>query len=222
MSELVHAWPAERPRPTEFESKREQRLRHDLRQSLGAVMLLAGIIERNPLLVPEALERLRQIQSEADWMAKLLDSGTATRPAISVVDVGEVVSETWAAVAACAPCVVRLVREPRALAVVDPVSLRRSARNLIENAVRAVGDHGCVEVRVLQRGNKVVVEVADSGPGFGEIPAQQGLGLVTVRRFVTRSGGRLSVDRSELGGALVGIHLPAAAEEPDSRDGEPA
>ena len=222
MANASRAWVVERPRPSDFRSKREQRLRHDLRQSLGAVMALVSIIESNPLLVPEVLERLDQIQREADWMAKILADQDDHPQQVRVVDIGEAVSESWALVAACAPCVVRLVREPAAHAIADPVALRRSTRNLIENAVRAVGAHGSVEVRVLTRGDDVLVEVADDGPGFGKIPAQQGLGLVTVRRFVTRFGGSFVVGTSELGGALVSIRLPAAAVDLDHLDGDSA
>lgn len=222
MTRAFQAGVAEGPRPTDLRSKRDQRLRHDLRQSLGAVMALVSIIESNPLLVPGVLERLDQIQREADWMAKMLANQDTDPQQIREVDIGEAVSESWAMVAACAPCMVRLVREPTAHALADPVALRRSTRNLIENAVRAVGADGIVEVRVLARGDAVVVEVADDGPGFGKIPPQQGLGLVTVRRFAARFGGSFAVGTSELGGALVSLRLPVAAMDLYPLGGDPA
>jgi len=204
---------------TELRFQHEQRLRHDLRQSLGAVMALVAIIERIPQMSPVALERLDQIQREADWMAKILATGDTERAQVQVVDIGDAVSESWAVVAAYAPCSVRLVRESAAHAIVDPVALRRSARNLIENAVRAAGPRGSVEVRVLAGGGGVLIEVADSGPGFGNVPAQQGLGLVTVRRFASRWGGSLTVGTSELGGALVTLTLPNAPMNLDLNGG---
>jgi signal transduction histidine kinase len=93
--------------------------------------------------------------------------------------------------------------------LVDPVGLRRSVRNIIENAVRAVGTHGSVEIRVRRSGAEALLEVADSGPGFGKLAPQQGLGLLTVRRFVEQSSGRFAVSTSRLGGALVSLRLPA-------------
>ena len=51
-------------------------------------------------------------------------------------------------------------------------------------------------------------EVADSGPGFGHLPPQHGLGLIGVRRFAERFGGDFSVGTSSLGGALVTLRLP--------------
>jgi sensor histidine kinase regulating citrate/malate metabolism len=40
------------------------------------------------------------------------------------------------------------------------------------------------------------------------MPAQQGLGLVTVRRFVSRVRGSLDVGRSRLGGARLTLSMP--------------
>lgn len=185
-------------------------------------MALVAILEKRVLFAPEALERLEQIQHEADWMSTLLADRGPDRESVSVADVGAVVSESWAAVAAFVPCTVRLVRESATDAVLDPVGLGRAVRNLVDNAVRAVGADGCVEVRVWSRGLEVLVEVADSGPGFGRVPAQQGLGLVTVRRFLSGCGGSLHVGTSELGGALVAMRLPRAGVVLGVEDGEPA
>ena len=59
--------------------------------------------------------------------------------------------------------------------LVDPVGLKRSAWNLMDNARRAVAHGGSVEVRVRRHHHDAVLEVADSGPGFGGLPTQQGM-----------------------------------------------
>ena len=92
--------------------------------------------------------------------------------------------------------------------LVDPVGLKRVVWNLLDNARRAVAKGGEVEVRVRQRGRDALLEVADSGPGFGHLPPQHGLGLIGVRRFAERFGGDFSVGTSSLGGALVTLRLP--------------
>jgi K+-sensing histidine kinase KdpD len=215
LHDLVH----EAAPRAELEPNHDQCLRHDLRQSLCTVMALVSILERNQLLAPQALERLEQIQREAGWMATLISSGGAERAKVRVVDVGEAVTEAWSLVAAAAPCDVRLVRESGAYSLVDPVALRRSARNLMENAVRAAGTDGCVEVRILTRDSEVVLEVADDGPGYGKMPHQEGLGMQTVGGFVDRFGGRLVIGTSDLGGALVGFRLPITS--PDDEGSRP-
>ena len=67
-----------------------------------------------------------------------------------------------------------------------------------------------VEVHVRRHHHDAVLEVADSGPGFGGLPTQHGHGLVGVRRFAKRFGGDICVGASSLGGALVTLRLPLA------------
>ena len=92
--------------------------------------------------------------------------------------------------------------------LVDPVGLKRVVWNLLDNARRAVAAGGEVEVRVRQRGRDAFVEVADSGPGLGQLAPQHGLGLIGVRRLAERFGGDFSIGTSSLGGALVTLRLP--------------
>jgi signal transduction histidine kinase len=192
----------------------EQRLRHDVRQSLSAVMLLASIVERQPLAGPVVQETLEQMKHEVDWISRVL--APTAGPTEAFVDVGEVVDDMWRGVASGRDTVLRLVREADAWTWADPVALGRAVRNLLENAVRAAGD-GVVEVRVCGHDGRVVVEVHDSGPGFGRIPPQEQLGMITVRRFAAEYDGRLDIDSSPLGGALVRLELPRFAPDAETR-----
>lgn len=207
-------------RLSEFENKRQQRLRHDLRQSLGAVMSLVAIVDHDLTRVPEVLRRLDQIRTETEWMSTLVSNAAPHASNVQVVDVGEAVAEAWNATAATTRCTLQLVRDAAAYAAVDVVDLTRSVRNLIDNAVRAAGPKGRVVVQVRAEETEVAVVVRDSGPGFGNVPAQEGLGLVTVNRFVAGSGGRLDVGRSSLGGAKLTLRLPRAAMTRDPEGGE--
>ncbi|HET8603389.1 MAG TPA: HAMP domain-containing sensor histidine kinase [Marmoricola sp.] len=187
------------------------RLEHDVRQSLCAMSAMLDVIRQDPLGQPEVLHRLELIRRESDWMARVLDDTSS--PEATLVDTGEVVEATWRMVAGEATSPVRLVREPVPPTVADPVRLGRAVRNLLDNAVRA-SDGGAVEVRVHSRGTRVVVEVADSGPGFGRIPRQHGHGLVTARQVMAQVGGRLTIgdDGDGLGGARVCLELPMTLE----------
>jgi len=187
---------------------RRQRLRHDLRQSVGTVMSLMAIVEHDGTRVPEVLRRLDQVKSEADWMATLVSSYGPAASDIRAVDVGDAVAQVWASAAAATSCGLQLTRDASVSATVDVVELARAARNLIDNAVRAAGPDGRVVVEVRGGGSAVAVVVHDNGPGFGNVPTQQGLGLVTVRRFAAACGGRLDVDRGIDGGTIVTLLLP--------------
>ncbi len=207
MSLSVQSHTPERGASSE-DTLRKQRLLHDMRQSLTVVMSLAAVVDRSLDRGPEVLKRLEQMRAEVAWMTRLV-SGAAPRAAdTQVLDVGDVVSEAWCSAAATCGCAVQLVRDARAWVSVDRDDLERAVRNLLDNAVRAAGDEGVVVVHVRVEPEDVAVVVCDSGPGFGKIPTQQGLGLVTVRRFAAAHAGRLDVGRSLLGGAEMVLRLP--------------
>lgn len=176
-------------------------------------MMLAAIVDRQPLDGPVIHGTLDQMQHEVDWMKQVV-AGPEDESADLFVDVGEAVAAIWEMVAQASPCSMRFVRETGVWTWADPVALGRAVRNLVENAVRAAG-HGTVEVRVATDGREVVVEVHDSGPGFGMIRPQEQLGLITVRRFAAVHDGRLDVETSPLGGALVRLVLPCTAPVTD-------
>ncbi len=99
--------------------------------------------------------------------------------------------------------------------------------NLIDNALRAVGSSGRVEVRAGRESDDFIFEVADSGPGVPEDRRRwifepfattrstdgTGLGLYIARKVVIDHGGDISVSTSSLGGALFRVRIPTAAAQ---------
>jgi len=184
---------------------RAQRFRHDLRQPMVTVSLLVNMLTRAPGLRGEALERLAEVQRQVDWMVDLLRTQEDDAD-VRVVDIGETIADHCTAGAS--GCDVRFVQTAPAHILVDPLELTRAARNLLDNATRAVGGGGTVEVRVSRSESDALLEVTDSGPGFGRMAPQQGHGLASVRRFAERYGGGVTLGTSGLGGAKVTIRLP--------------
>ena len=106
----------------------------------------------------------------------------------------------------------------------DAVPLQMAITNLLRNAIEAVADRPPGQRRVrlglAHEPGALVVEVADSGPGFSsdpsddpplrtDKPAGSGLGLFVVRTTMANHRGRISFGRcGELGGARVCLHLP--------------
>ncbi|MBI3927142.1 MAG: HAMP domain-containing histidine kinase, partial [Armatimonadetes bacterium] len=113
----------------------------------------------------------------------------------------------------------------------NPDHLRQVVLNLLSNALSAVGQqgHGKVELRVIERGGRVLLVVGDNGPGIqprdlGRIfdpffttkaaGEGTGLGLSILQKIVTDHRGTVQVSNRAGGGALFTVELPIAAVEP--------
>jgi signal transduction histidine kinase len=106
----------------------------------------------------------------------------------------------------------------------QPVALKRVLSNLVNNAVEAIGDKGCVIVELTREAGSVVIKVSDNGKGIEpkvlprlgakgvthDKAGGTGLGLYHARASVESWGGRLDI-QSELGkGTAVTLRLPQA------------
>jgi two-component system OmpR family sensor kinase len=107
----------------------------------------------------------------------------------------------------------------------DQARLRQVAGNLLTNAI--VHGDGDIDVRVGTRGQSVLLEVADHGPGLTEDEKSRvferfyrsasdrgrdsggaGLGLSIVNALVAAHGGRIGVADTSGGGATFTVELP--------------
>lgn len=111
---------------------------------------------------------------------------------------------------------------------VDAQRIGRVLANLLANALKYTPDEGCVTVCAFRDGDRAVVEVQDSGPGFAasDLPrvfekfyrgegarsrhegSGAGLGLSIARGIVEAHGGEIFADNAADGGAVVIFTLP--------------
>jgi two-component system, OmpR family, sensor kinase len=109
----------------------------------------------------------------------------------------------------------------------DPDLLSLAVYNLVENALKFTSEQDSVEVRALEDGRAIVVEVADSGAGiqadelariFEELyrgsnarnTEGSGLGLALVNRIIALHGGQIAVRSRQDGprGTVFTVRLP--------------
>ncbi|HLM55003.1 MAG TPA: ATP-binding protein, partial [Pyrinomonadaceae bacterium] len=117
----------------------------------------------------------------------------------------------------------------------DARAVESAVKNLVENGLKygATGKWLRVSARADRngKGSEVCVTVEDRGPGVGPSEAAHifepfyrgcaardaaaggaGLGLSLVRRHAEAHGGRVTVARSDEGGAVFTLHLPAKGD----------
>ncbi|MGE0441936.1 MAG: PAS domain S-box protein [Gemmatimonadales bacterium] len=116
--------------------------------------------------------------------------------------------------------------------------LRPVVMNLIQNSVEAVDRGGTVEVDTLVTPDRLVLTVADDGPGIpaeardrilepffttksGVDGAGLGLGLATVNSVVSALGGRLEFGNRPSGGAWFQVAIPVPPQPSPEREAAP-
>jgi signal transduction histidine kinase len=116
----------------------------------------------------------------------------------------------------------------------DPGSLNPVWVNLLDNALRAVGENGRVKVSTELQGETAVVAVMDSGVGIKQEDMERlfqpffstraagegtGLGLALCRRIILRHGGHIHISSEYGKGTKVEVRLPLRSlESPLAKD----
>jgi signal transduction histidine kinase len=198
-------------------------LSHDLAVPATAIKLLTQVAAAESDPGPAMRARLRQISDEASRIADIC-SYFLDQPADAGAppsDEGPADLHLLAAEAADSmrwrySGVVTVSAEPITVTS-HPVVVIRILNNLLDNACRAAGPGGRVQVTVRRDGVQARLLIADSGPGFGQAESgKASLGLSIVAAMVRRGGGSLRMGASDLGGIAVTVTLPGA--KPDSHE----
>jgi signal transduction histidine kinase len=115
---------------------------------------------------------------------------------------------------------------------IPPDTLKQVLLNLVQNAREVMPEGGLVRLGAEETGGRIVIEVADEGPGIPEKLADRifdpffttkgevsgvGLGLFIAHGLITRFDGRLDAYNADAG-AVFRLDLPAAAGDPAKAD----
>jgi signal transduction histidine kinase len=173
----------------------------------------------------DLLAEVIRLQRLADDLLLLARSGPASPPR-TLLDFDEIVRAEIASLAG-GPITFEAAGVQPAQLRGDAGQLQRLVRNLLENARHHA--HHRVVVSVTEEYSRVVLAVADDGPGVpvaereriferfvrldaarGRDAGGTGLGLAIVKSIAERHGGRVRVEDCDVG-ALFTVHLPAAS-----------
>ncbi|GAA3121723.1 signal transduction histidine kinase [Kribbella aluminosa] len=178
---------------------------HDLRQYVAAGLFLSDPAAAE-LVGPGGLALIHQ-QFRA--IAELLDFEQTPARRIGGVNLTQLAGECADLVRLTYRVPVIFERAPRVMVAGEQALLRRAVGNLLDNACRAAGSGGQVQLRVDSADGEASVEVSDDGPGFGEIAAGTGHGLQVVAAAARAFGGRIEIVSLPGSGTTVRLCLPA-------------
>jgi signal transduction histidine kinase len=204
--------------PNTMDRRHRSEIRHDIQHQLGLIIQLAGVVGLADDVGLTSRARIEQMLSEMRWLDLLLraydgidprvDGGRSAAPS-ERVRVDTVTNAVVGGVRLATKTRLTLTAAP-AWAYADPLALWRALRNVVDNAVRATGPLGHVDVQVTSSAGWTVAQIDDDGPGFGGgARGLATLGLRIVQNFATEHGGRLELGSGTLGGGCVRLVLPA-------------
>jgi signal transduction histidine kinase len=191
-------------------------LRHDLRQYVAAGVLLTRL-PGDELLDEGTQQRLERLRSLFLGMHELTAAPTVPTGAAWTLDLVQLVDECVSFVRMTHKVPLDLHSDGPATAYGDPVLLRRAVTNVLDNATRAAGESGHVKVRVDSLPGESLVEIADDGEGFGQIPTVTGEGLSIVDKALRACHGRLEISSGPGPGTTVRMLIPVQGGAGDQR-----
>jgi len=181
-------------------------LLHDIGHELATVSLLVEAVRADTNLSPRTRHHVELMQQETSRLLRL--TRVATEVEAGPVAVRELLGPLVSVAALSEPTSVALRPGPPVTLDVDEMMLWRIMANLLDNAVRAAGPDGHVEVDV-RDDHGVVIEVTDDGPGFGRGPrGWRSRGLAIVRRLAGTCDAAVHIDPAQPRGTKVWLAFP--------------
>ncbi|HEY0812427.1 MAG TPA: HAMP domain-containing sensor histidine kinase [Pseudonocardia sp.] len=183
---------------------------HDVGHGLATLSLLAAAAND-----PEGRERiLGLLDAEATRLLAVVRDGLRGVVVDEPVALRALLEEIVAVTACVSSTSIVLEPGPEVVVRADPTMVWRAVSNIVDNAVRAAGPAGRVQLDVAggRRGG-AVIDIVDDGPGFPDGPLRAGhLGLPLAVRMLAECGGRLEIDEGHPCGTQIRILLPGSAE----------
>jgi signal transduction histidine kinase len=202
---------------------------HEIRTPIGILRSSAQMLAREPNLSEEARELTGFIESETERLNRLvstlLDSARPRLPSMQATNINDIIRHSAELLAAQADkksinVDLHLAEHPT-IADCDAEQMTQVLLNLILNALQIVPNSGVVSITCRENNRKIIIEIADNGPGippeeqervfdpfFTKREGGVGLGLAVVQQIIKAHGGEIRADKSALGGALFIITLP--------------
>jgi PAS domain S-box-containing protein len=196
----------------------------------GAVEMLSLVVVESPQARSYLDVILRMGNRAIELTQQLLAYARQGKYAPAVIPIKAIVADTVSVLAPSLPADVELsvdVEEGLPHVFADAPQMKQVVTGLCLNAAEAMPGGGRISVRARREsgGNRIVLEVSDTGPGIDEetMPrifepffstksAGRGMGLAAIRGIVENHDGEIRVASRPGEGATFTVLLPASAE----------
>jgi signal transduction histidine kinase len=178
-------------------------LLHDLGHSLATLSYLTDGMLGDPALPAKARNRLGLLEQELVRLLDLVKRRVREhRP--KTFAVRDLLEQVVTLTALSTDASIRLLPGQPVMLRTDKTLLWRMVTNLVDNAVRAAGPNGRVDLAVRADATTVTIEIADDGPGFGHGPSgMAALGIDIVVELAHRCGASLHLRTGEQRGTCA-------------------
>ncbi len=203
---------------------------HDIKTPMQALLNLAFMLrESDAVKKDEKLKAiLDRIEKQISYLKMvILELNSFTKPmspSIAPVDLNTVLSGAITSIEIPSSIKTEIKLQgglPKIL--VDPVFMQRVLINLIVNAVEAMPNGGILKISAYKEGNKVLVNVSDTGVGidpddrekifrpmFTTKKSGAGLGLAISKRLLESIGGSIEFTSEPGKGTVFSLRLPTS------------
>jgi signal transduction histidine kinase len=195
-------------------------LLHDLGHQMTTLSYLVEAVRGDVVLPDDSGFRMELLSMEMTRMLDIIGSeipDTHEVEDVSAINLGALTGQVTQLAGFAHEASVILLPGPLVGVEASAALLWRVLTNVVDNAARAAGPDGQVEVDVREeqgqaQGPEAVIEITDDGPGFGSgPPGTASLGLGVVSSLLESCGGRIEVQEPEAGGTRVRIVIPVRA-----------
>jgi signal transduction histidine kinase len=200
---------------------------HELRNPLAVLKNAAYYLDKKFAEVQDEkiLRYIDVIKKEIGTIDSIIDDimgfAKTKPPSLDEVDVRKVVDNTLSSINV--PELVAVMKEYEEVPKIhiDGTQVTHAVMNIANNAIIAMNGNGTLTFRVIKRGEYVIIEIEDTGPGippdqkdlifeplYSSKPKGTGLGLPIAKMMIENQNGKIEFD-SEIGeGAVFRIMLP--------------
>ncbi len=200
---------------------------HEIRNPLGGIELFASLLQKqaNEEARPQAEKILKEVQYLKKIVVDFLAYARPLEPKPRKVNLRALIEEVKGLVPAeNFENAWKIEVDGKTKVLFDPDHLRSILLNLFGNAVEALSDHQApvIHISVEQRKQKILLSVADNGPGISDDAKARifepfyttrsqgaGLGLALVKLLVEENNGEIALVERKCG-ACFGLTLPLA------------